>query len=444
MPIGTHLNVNVLGFDDEGRGRGVLEDGQEAPIDIAVRGAFPGDVVSCTVERVFKERRLVQARLRQLLVRGRARGERECLHRGPCAGCPLEGAWPSFAIAVKMGRLQQALSDADLDLPVENIVLGPDGLYGYRQKVKWAVGGYAGHLVLGLYAPRSHRVIDATLCPYTNPRIIAAAEHLTEVLNAMNIPSATADPDGLKAIVLRAFSEGVSGIVVTGSPLSAARWALLSKLVDNRVLKGIGERVDSSSGNSVVGGELERTFGTLELTPLTGGAPESPDTFCQPCPVLAAELYERTASFLAEENKEGDWYLDAYAGSGGFAHALVRKGATHVCAVERTRSILSGATDSSVEWIQSSVEEAGEMLLGRSAPSGIVADPPRKGLGQDARLLARLGARRMVLVSCAPESMARDLKVLLEENYRVLKIVPYDFFAGTPQIEAAVFLERIT
>ena len=442
LPLGKKLRVSVDAFDEEGRGRGIVVDDFSQDLDVAIRGAFPGDHVECIVERVFAQRGLVQARLSQIIYRGHARGERSCEHRAPCAGCPLEGALPSFAVSFKQERIRQALFDQGLDLSVENMITHPSGIYHHRQKVKWAVGGYAGHLVMGLYAPRSHRVIDSTLCPYTDPRIVAAAPKVLDVLNQMNIPSVSDDPKGIKAIIMRSFVEGVVCIAVTGSPLTEARWKLLRALVDNEGLHGVGERVDPSEGNSVIGGVISRSEGDLLGTPLSGGPKETPDAFCQPSADFASKLYADIASFLSYDAPADAWYVDAYAGTGGFSRALIEQGAKEIVAIERSQENIQMEQHENIAWIPNSVEEGLAQLNPTSAPFGIVADPPRKGLGTDAEKLATLDASRFVLVSCDPDAMARDLKTLTNLSYKVVQILPYDFFSGTHQVETVVFLEK--
>lgn len=442
MPIGKKIRVSIEGFDDEGRGRGIITNDSSQDVDVAVRGAFPGDHVECIIERVFAQRGLVQARLSQVIYRGHARGERLCAHRAPCAGCPLEGALPSFALSFRQERIRQALESQQLDVSIEDVITHPSGIYHPRQKVKWAISGYPGHLVMGLYAPRSHRVIDSTLCPYTDAQIVDVAPSVLAALNQMNIPSSHDDPKGVKAIVLRHFKEGVICVAVVGAPLTTPRWKVLERLVDEGILFGIGERVDASEGNSVIGGTIARSAGQMHGTPISGGPQETPDAFCQPSAEFATKLYTDIARFLTYQSPPDAWYVDAYAGTGGFSRALVEDGAEKVIAVERSKENIQPEHRGQVHWIQASVEDSLSVLKQSSSPFGVVADPPRKGLGEDAIGLAKLDASRFVLVSCDPDAMAKDVKRLTEYGYKVVQMIPYDFFAGTHQIETVVLLEK--
>jgi 23S rRNA (uracil1939-C5)-methyltransferase len=72
-----------------------------------------------------------------------------------------------------------------------------------------------------------------------------------------------------------------------------------------------------------------------------------------------------------------------------------------------------------------------------------VLDPPRTGIGEsEAAALARLGAARIVYVSCDAATLARDLRVLLAGGYRLAHCQGFDLFPQTPHLEALALLER--
>jgi len=73
----------------------------------------------------------------------------------------------------------------------------------------------------------------------------------------------------------------------------------------------------------------------------------------------------------------------------------------------------------------------------------VVLDPPRKGCDQavlDA--LARMAPPRIVYVSCNPATLARDLKFLTEQGYKVEEVQPVDMFPHTTHVETVVLMSR--
>ena len=71
-------------------------------------------------------------------------------------------------------------------------------------------------------------------------------------------------------------------------------------------------------------------------------------------------------------------------------------------------------------------------------------DPPRAGLaGKALRRLGRIGARRIVYVSCNPTTLASDVKTLRGEwGYELLRARPVDMFPHTPHVECVALLEQ--
>ena len=74
----------------------------------------------------------------------------------------------------------------------------------------------------------------------------------------------------------------------------------------------------------------------------------------------------------------------------------------------------------------------------------IVVDPPRKGC--DTSLLdcmVKMAPKRIVYVSCDPATLARDLRVLGEKGYEVVKVQGVDMFPGTVHVECVVLMSKV-
>jgi 23S rRNA (uracil1939-C5)-methyltransferase len=89
-----------------------------------------------------------------------------------------------------------------------------------------------------------------------------------------------------------------------------------------------------------------------------------------------------------------------------------------------------------------------EFFLEQSLKSGdkfdvIVLDPPREGAKETLKGLGRLSPEKIIYISCDPPTLARDLKMLTEIGYRVLKIRPFDMFPETYHIESLALLVKV-
>jgi 23S rRNA (uracil1939-C5)-methyltransferase len=79
-----------------------------------------------------------------------------------------------------------------------------------------------------------------------------------------------------------------------------------------------------------------------------------------------------------------------------------------------------------------------------TSPDAVVLDPPRQGCAAPVIdwIVRSLRPSRIVYVSCNHETLAVDLKALVEGNYGVSLVQPVDMFPHTPHIESVVVLRK--
>jgi 23S rRNA (uracil1939-C5)-methyltransferase len=139
---------------------------------------------------------------------------------------------------------------------------------------------------------------------------------------------------------------------------------------------------------------------------------------------------------------------DLYAGVGLFARRLSESFA-EVVAVESAAASLPAMERNLVGTSARAVGSATLDFLQRNrelrepAPDVIVMDPPRAGLGDEVTtLLNAIHAPELVYVSCDPATLARDLRALTLERYRVKSVTLVDMFPQTFHLETVVRLRR--
>jgi 23S rRNA (uracil1939-C5)-methyltransferase len=165
-----------------------------------------------------------------------------------------------------------------------------------------------------------------------------------------------------------------------------------------------------------------------------GGFQVSRNSFFQVNRFLVDRLVE-----CAMGDAKGSWAVDLYAGVGLFSVKLAGR-FEKVTAVE---SSSSGLRDLQHNFTGVAVNANVEDYLAglRETPDFILADPPRAGLGKPVvKELARIRAPRMTIVSCDPATLARDLRGLIAEGYRMEKITLVDLFPQTFHLETVVEL----
>ena len=172
----------------------------------------------------------------------------------------------------------------------------------------------------------------------------------------------------------------------------------------------------------------------------------SPTAFFQTNVRAARELLR----LVLDEAGDTARVLDLYSGSGLFAIPLARQGA-RVVAVEENRQAVKDAEanlrlnrvpDDTVRLLAARTEDA-MPRLSREQFDVVVMDPPRQGC-PDAVLdaVGRLQPRRVVYVSCNPETLAAERGRIERAGYRLSRLQGVDMFPHTDHIEAVAVFNR--
>src|SRR5437764_212530 len=175
-----------------------------------------------------------------------------------------------------------------------------------------------------------------------------------------------------------------------------------------------------------------------------------PNAFLQTNSAMAERLYAVARDAAQLSGEETVW--DLYCGIGTIGLSLAHDALTVwgievseesvACALESAE--LNGITNAA--FFAGNVGEVVEALLERSGPPDVVVvDPPRAGLaGRALRRLGRIGAPRLVYVSCNPTTLAGDVKALREDyGYDLRHVTPADLFPHTQHVECVALLERV-
>ena len=169
-------------------------------------------------------------------------------------------------------------------------------------------------------------------------------------------------------------------------------------------------------------------------------------TFVQVNPDGAEALVDLVAA--CAQPFVGDRVLELYAGVGLYGMHLRRCGAGRTTIVEADRAaIASGRRAARQAGLGGVIHRAGDVAraLEMTEPGSVdlvVANPPRSGFGRGvANGILRVAPRRIVVVSCDPPTLARDLAALTRGGYHVTRIAPLDLFPQTSHVECVVRLD---
>lgn len=175
----------------------------------------------------------------------------------------------------------------------------------------------------------------------------------------------------------------------------------------------------------------------------------SPASFYQINPEQTEILYNTAVKFM--ELTGNEIVVDAYCGTGTIG-IIAAKQAKSVIGVELNSNAVADAKINAklnnTENIDFYNADAGkfmvEMAENKMTADVVIMDPPRAGSDINfMRSVVTLSPKKVVYVSCNPETLSRDLKFFVANGYRAKKAVPVDMFPHTKHVECVVMLNKV-
>lgn len=326
----------------------------------------------------------------------------------------------------------------------------------YRNKVHAAFGEDRRHNVIsGIYEEKSHRIVPVDSCLIEDERADAIIVSIRGLLKSFKIrPYNENTGFGLlrHVLVRTGHATGqVMVVLVLASPVLPSKnnfvrailklhpeiTTIVINVNDRRTSMVLGDKEQAIYGKGYIEDELCGKVFRL-----------SPKSFYQVNPVQTEKLYGKAMEYAALTGKER--VLDAYCGTGTIGIIASDKAGSVIGVELNSDSVKDArinAKQNRVENISFYQNDAGKLLV-QMAEQGekldvLILDPPRSGSSEAfLRAALKLEPERIVYISCNPETLTRDLKVLTAEKYWVERTVAVDMFPYTEGIESVSLLVK--
>jgi len=371
--------------------------------------------------------------------------------------CPFRGFAYREQLAKKADRVRSAFRARPslAGVAIEDTV-GSRDLFGYRNGVKLAIRPRrGGGLAAGVYAPGSHRLVEAERCAAQHPALADVVTAVLEEASELGI-EAYDERDGsgeLRYVVARysALKRRVQLVLVTALD-DLSRLRVLTRKLERRCrsLGGVLHNGNAERGNVILGRRWATLRPPAELTDRIGFVEVQvhPGSFLQANLWTARRIYETALEWAALE--ADDHVVDLYCGIGPLSLYLATA-AARVVGIEESPNAVRDARANvrrnrvhNVQFREGAVDDVlPEVARTAGRVDVVTLNPTRKGAS--AATLAAIGElepRRIVYVSCDAETLARDLDRLGAAGYATERVRPFDMLPQTEHVEIVALAVR--
>lgn len=385
---------------------------------------LPGETVTLAVNKQ-------QGTVMSLLAPSPERVAPACRHFGPegengtCGGCTLQHASDTVYHAFKRQIVVDALRSRGIETEVAPLVIARPG---ERRRTVFTARRTEKDLLLGYNQMESHHIVSISECPIASPGIVSRLAAIRIIAAAL---APNAEPFRITVLETTAGLDlAVDGIKTLPDRHRQQAIEAVLKLRGIARLALNGETIIEPLKPVLV-------FDGISVSPPPGG-------FAQASAVAENAMADIVLGHLGKAKR----IADLFAGTGTFALRMARKGRVH--AVESEDKALK-ALDLAARNTQGlkpvSVEKRDLfrrplMTSELKVFDAVVFDPPRAGAEAQCREMARSTVKTIVAVSCNPQTLSRDLSILIDGGYRVTSVTPVDQFLWSPHVEAVATLSR--
>lgn len=383
--------------------------------------------------------------------KGRQAGKKICRAFGDCGGCQLLGIPYEEQLAEKKRELTKLLKPY---VKLEGMI-GMEKPEHYRNKVNAAfTHDKEGKALSGVYKEGTHYIIPIEECMLENQKADEIIGSIRGLLPSFKIKTYNEDTEyGLLRHVMVRVGHATGEIMVVlvlASPILPSKNNFVKALLKlHPDITTIIVNVNDRKTSMVLGEKEQVIYGKGYIEDVLCGITFkiSPKSFYQVNSVQTEKLYNKAIEYAGLTGKET--VLDAYCGIGTIGMVAASK-AKRVIGVELNQDAVkdaaANARKNKIRNIEFYQKDAGEFMV-QLAGQGekidtVFMDPPRSGSDEVfLEALAKLKPKKVVYISCNPETLVRDLGILEKKGYRAVKGIGCDMFPFCGHVEAIIMMQ---
>lgn len=454
MIQGDIIKFKITEINNEGEG--IVRLGDERFV-VFVPDALPEEVVVCRIVRAKKNYAVAKVLEREN--DSSIRIPPLCPLFGKCGGCQLQHIDYTSQLALKRKNVYDAVKRiGGVTDPTVNKCIPSPSQWGYRNKTSLPVqNDRSQKLITGFYKKRSHDIVPFKGCPILLPKLESNVTSIIRDLKDAGFQGWNEKNNNLigfiRHLVFRTsrFTDQSLCAVVAGRSANKNEIQKLKNIAagHSNNIRGMVFNENKSKGNFIWGDKFSSIYGDSIMQETLDKYKFNLEvsSFFQINPEQTLNLYKYASKLSTGESFEN--ILELYSGVGTLT-AFLSENAKHVTAVEEwppaSKYLKINAELNELENITSysgSAEDISE-ALSKEKFDTVVLDPPRTGCNPRViGSIIKIAPQKIVYVSCAPATLARDIKILISQGYIIKNIQPFDMFPQTGHIETVVSMSKV-
>ena len=371
-------------------------------LTVFVQGAAPNEQVRVRI--IESKKNHARAVVEEILVPSPVRREPPCRYFGDCGGCQLQHLTYTAQLEAKQNFIRDALNRIGHLGWTDEIAMRSAAEFGYRSRAQLKIEG-GRQKRIGYFRAASHSVCDVEDCPILLPQL----NNMLHTVRSLIKEDEHQIPDNLTEIEIAAGTDTIA----------------VEPAIDSRL-----QTPDSKLSTVVAGVTYQYR----------------PSSFFQVNALLLDEFVREATAGVS-----GNFAIDLFAGVGLFSIQLSRQFQS-VIGIEANKEAVEYARENAainrannVQFIRERADiwlrEFAQRHKGQ-APELLLLDPPRSGAAECLEAITLLKPQHIHYVSCDPTTLARDLKPLMADDYKLNRVVGFDLFPQTYHVETIAFLSR--
>ncbi len=453
------VSLDIFDLNNLGYGVGKLTDGRV----VFVPGAVSGDKVTAKLIKI--NAKYCVARLESIVEPSKNRPDEPfCSAPESCGGCVYRHVTYEHELELKRESVRAAFAKAGLKDTVIDPVRSAGVTKGYRNKAQYPVFNTKNGLSAGFYAAKTHRPVSGNDCALQPPVFAEIVEFICRYADKNGV--AAYDELTGSGLLRHIYIRMAAG---TGEIMVCPVLRHTSKVFDTRFAESLTERFPQVKSVMLNFNRKNTNVVTGEEYVCLGGRPYIEDTLLgltfRVAPAAFWQVNHDGAELLYSIATEraglsgGEALLDLYCGTGSIGLTMASR-AKRLIGIEivpdavecaKLNAELNGIGNA--EFYCGDASDTRGLIDSAERASGVkleadvaVIDPPRKGTTPELiGYIAERGIERVVYVSCAADTLARDCAEFAKYGYFIDgSVTPVDMFPRTGHVECVCRLRKQT